>query len=98
MGMLSTPEALRYLFGVAVVLASLWGLLWALKRWAPAASGMGRRTRRLSVIESHTLGARQKLVLVRVDGQDMLLGVTPTHIAHLHSVPVAVCATPGESV
>jgi flagellar protein FliO/FliZ len=72
----------QYLLSFALVVGLLLGLLWAIKRLqlAPAFS---RREQRLRVVETLSLGARMKIALVRVDGREVLVGITPAQITPL---------------
>jgi flagellar protein FliO/FliZ len=75
-------QALQVLLGTGLVIALLLAFLWVLRRYVqgtPAA----RAQRRVQILEAHSLGPRQRLVLVRVDGEDLLLGMTATEIRTL---------------
>jgi flagellar protein FliO/FliZ len=74
----------QYLLSFALVVGLLLGLLWAIKRLqlSPAFS---RRDQRLRVVETLSLGARSKIALVRCDGREILVGITPSQITPLGS-------------
>ena len=75
---------LSFAFSFGVVLALLGALLYALKRMQSGnLLGMGQR--RIRVIDSMSLAPRQKVVLVRVKDQDILLGITAQEINTLAS-------------
>ena len=74
----------QYIGSFALVVALLVGLLWALKR-LQGSQAFARREQRLRVVESLSLGARMKVALVRVDGREVLVGVTPAQITPLGS-------------
>ncbi len=75
---------LSFAFSFGVVLALLGALLYALKRMQSGnLLGMGQR--RIRVMDSMSLAPRQKIVLVRVKDQDILLGITPQEINTLAS-------------
>jgi flagellar protein FliO/FliZ len=75
---------LSFAFSFGVVLALLGALLYALKRMQSGnLLGMGQR--RIRVIDSMSLAPRQKIVLVRVKDQDILLGITAQQINTLAS-------------
>jgi len=78
-------DIVQYLLSFAGVIGSLLGLLWLLKRWQNQ-GGWRKRTGadHIEIIETASLGARQKVVLVRFDQQLVLLGVTPSEIRPLH--------------
>ncbi len=72
----------QYAFGVAVALAALGAVLWALRR-AQRQGLLGGHARRLQVLETLALGPRHRLALVRVDGRELVLGITPAGVAAL---------------
>jgi len=75
---------LSFAFSFGVVLALLGILLYALKRMQSGnLLGMGQR--RIRVMDSMSLAPRQKIVLVRVRDQDILLGITAQQINTLAS-------------
>jgi len=74
-------------FSFAVVLALLGALLYGLKR-LQSGSLLGIPARRIRILESASVAPRQKLMLVRVKDQDLLLGVTVQQISTLASFPV----------
>ncbi len=78
---------LSFSFSFAVVLALLGALLYGLKRLQNG-NLLGMPQRRIRVLESASIAPRQKLVLVRVKDQDLLLGVTVQQINTLASFPV----------
>jgi flagellar protein FliO/FliZ len=75
-------EALRIIGSLIVVFGLMGGVLWGLRRMqmkmGPALPG-----RRLQVIESVGVGPRQKIALVRVDGQEVLVGLSPGQMTAL---------------
>jgi flagellar protein FliO/FliZ len=75
---------LSFALSFGIVLALLGALLYALKRMQSGnLLGMGQR--RIRVIDSMSLAPRQKIVLVRVKDQDILLGITVQQITTLAS-------------
>ena len=78
---------LSFSFSFAVVLALLGALLYGLKR-LQSGNLLGMPQRRIRILESASLAPRQKLVLVRVKDQDLLLGVSVQQINTLASFPV----------
>lgn len=65
-----------------LVLVLLGAVLWALRR-VQRLQGWRLPSKRLSVIESVSLGARQKIALVRIDGREVLVGLTPARMTLL---------------
>jgi flagellar protein FliO/FliZ len=73
---------LQYALSFALVIGLLLGLLYALRK-LQGGQAFGRKDQRLQVLESLSLGPRQKIALVRVDGARVLLGITATQITAL---------------
>lgn len=76
----------QYLLSFGSVIALLLLLLWVLRRMQRA-GGQLRNAQRLQVMETLSVGARQKICLVRWDGRELLVGVGPHQISVL-SAPV----------
>ncbi len=75
--------------GLVVVLAMIVAAGWLLRRLQQRA-GMapgGRHGRVLSVVAQQMLGAREKVVVVEVEGTWLVLGVTQQQVQTLHSLP-----------
>jgi flagellar protein FliO/FliZ len=91
-------DLLQYLLSFVLVIALLLALLWTLKRLQSGAL-MQRKQQRLQVLETLSLGPRQKLALVRVNDQELLIGVTAGQINALGPVQVrSADATPEPEV
>ncbi|MDO9279971.1 MAG: flagellar biosynthetic protein FliO [Polaromonas sp.] len=85
---LSGMDMLRFAGSLVLVLGLLGGLLWGLKRMQSGVRLSGG-LRQLQVIDSVSVGPRQKIALVRVGGRDVLVGVSPTQLTALGSWPAA---------
>ncbi len=92
----SLGGVLQYLASFALVVALLVGLLWSLKR-LQGTRAFQRREQRLQVVESLALGARLKIALVRCDGRELLVGVTPTQVSPLGSWRAADADAPASA-
>lgn len=79
------------LLALVAVLALIVGLAWLLKR-LPAAGLRG--TPQLRVVASLVVGQRERVVVVEVGGQQLLLGVTPGGISPLHTLPEPLPGAP----
>ena len=66
----------------AIVLALLGGVLYVLKRMQ-SGNLLGVSQRKIRIIEAISVAPRQKVVLLRVKDQDILVGVSPQQIDHL---------------
>jgi len=82
---LTGMDVLRMLGSMALVIALLLAVLWGLKRIQNkmlTASHSGR----LQIIETQSIGTRQRIALVRVGDNEVLVGITPTQINALGSL------------
>jgi flagellar protein FliO/FliZ len=67
---------IQAIFALAVTLGLIGGAAYALRRWGPGLGLMQMRRqseRRLQVVESLTLDAQRRLVLVRLDREERLI-------------------------
>lgn len=88
----SEPSALRAFFSMMVVLGLVGGGLWALKKYGPKRLPMGSGGKRLRVEESLPLGDRRFVSIVKADGEEFLLALSPqgiTLLARLDGVSTA---------
>ncbi len=83
---LGTADLFRMLGSFALVLALMAALLWALRKLQTRMStqGIGRR---MQIIESLSVGPRQKFALLRVGEHEVLVGITPTQMTSLAQWP-----------
>jgi len=76
-----------YLFqlvsGLIIVLLSIVVLAWIAKRFNRMQSPGGGN---LKIVEGISMGARERVVVVEVDGERLLLGVSPGRINMLHAL------------
>ena len=66
---------LRFVLSLVAVLGLIFAALWVVRRWLPGAMPLraGGGPRRLGIVESLTLDAKHRLVLVRRDDCEHLL-------------------------
>ena len=69
--------------GLIAVLAMFVGLTWVLRRLGGSSL---RKNSLLSIIAAISIGPRERLILVRVADQHLLLGVSPGNIRKLHDI------------
>lgn len=72
------------LLALLVVLAALFAFLWLLRRLTPVHMGTQGVVR---VVGGVMLGTRERLVVVEVADQWLLLGVAAGRVNHLHTMP-----------
>lgn len=78
----SGAALLHFSWALLLVLAIILLLAWLVRRtpWvAPRVKG----SRLLKVLDTHSIGQRERLVVVEIAGKHLLLGVTATKIARL---------------
>jgi flagellar protein FliO/FliZ len=85
---------LQYILSFALVIGLLLALLWTLRRLQNGSSFLRKNTQRLQTLETLSIGPRQKVVLIRLDGQEVLIGVT----AHQMTALTPWSSNPGQPV
>ena len=79
---MSAESYLRFVLALALVLALILILAWIARRYglggAIAAKPVGRKQRRLAVVEALALDPKRRLVIVRRDGIEHLLVLSST--------------------
>lgn len=87
------------LFGAFVTLLLVLGLIiglgWLLKRMP---GGAFRPAEGLKVVASINVGAKERVVVVDVNGQQLLLGITAGGISILHQLPEPLPQTPAPAL
>jgi flagellar protein FliO/FliZ len=88
---------LAILISLAFVAVLAWGTLWLLKRFQDGSFGRlsgAEAGRTLRFEKALPVGPRERLVLVEIDGEHMLLGVTAHAITPIKSWPIIPGAEP----
>lgn len=73
---------LRVIISLGLILALCWGATWALKRRGTGRLGF-RSADQLEVVERRALSKGAAVALIRVSGEDYLIGVTDHNVALL---------------
>ncbi|QOC21195.1 flagellar biosynthetic protein FliO [Wenzhouxiangella sp. AB-CW3] len=73
----------RTALGLLLVLGLVFALAWAARRSGLAGLSTRGNDGPIRLLAQRSLGARERLVLVEVDGRKMLLGVVPGRISRL---------------
>ncbi len=81
-----SAELFRMIGSFALVLVLMAALLWALRRLQSRMNSQNSG-RRLQIIETVSVGPRQKIALVRVGTHEVLVGITPTQMTSLGQLP-----------
>lgn len=82
-------------FTLLLVLGLIIGLGWLLKRMP---GGAFRPAEGLKVVASINVGAKERVVVVDVNGQQLLLGITAGGISTLHQLPEPLPQTPAPAL
>jgi len=77
------PGLLQATFGLAIVLALIWGAAWLIRRLAPMAA---KPNSLIKVIATQAVGQRERVVLVEVADQWLLIGVAPGRVTALQNM------------
>ena len=80
---------LQYLFSFIFVIGLLLALLWTLRKLQGGSSLLGKNTQRMQTLETLSVGTRQKIMLIRVDDREILIGVTAQQLSVLTPWPEA---------
>lgn len=82
--------------GLVAVIAVIYGCAWIIRRM----NGMtGMNNNAIKVVSVMAIGARERIALIEVGGQQILLGITPSAIRTLHvfDEPVVEAGNAGSS-
>ena len=78
---------LQYLFSFVFVIGLLLTLLWTLRKLQNGQGLLRKHTQRLQTVETLSVGTRQKIMLIRVDQREILVGVSAQNITVLTPWP-----------
>ena len=78
---------LQYLFSFIFVIGLLLALLWTLRKLQNGQGLLRKHTQRLQTVETLPVGTRQKIMLIRVDEREILVGVSAQNITVLSPWP-----------
>ncbi|MFI8479406.1 flagellar biosynthetic protein FliO [Pseudomonas sp. NPDC078700] len=76
-----TGQLIQLLFGLLLVIGLIFFLAWLMRRVQQISPRGGQA---IKIVSSQALGTRDRLVLVQVGGEQVLLGLTPGRITPLH--------------
>jgi flagellar protein FliO/FliZ len=85
---------LQYLFSFVFVIGLLLTLLWTLRKLQSGSSLLRKNTQRMQTLETLSVGTRQKIMLIRVDDREILVGVTAQQMTLLSTWPKTQQAAP----
>ncbi len=83
----SAPGSVEYLlkvtFGLSVVIALIFAIAWVFKRFGQLPLGGGEQ---FKVVASLVVGQRERLMVVEIGGEQVLIGVAPGQLVKLHDI------------
>ena len=81
-GKMMAGQLLQVFLALAITLATIWGLskIVVKKRW-----NKGSEKQRIKIIDSVAVGTRDRIMLIEVDNQNIVVATTPGRIQSLHS-------------
>lgn len=79
----SLGDWLQYLFSFVFVIGLLLTLLWTLRKLQNGQGLLRKHTQRLQTLETLSVGTRQKIMLIRVDEREILVGVSAHNMSLL---------------
>ncbi|WP_441365679.1 flagellar biosynthetic protein FliO [Xanthomonas sp. SHU 199] len=91
----SAPSLLGAVFALLLVLGLILAMAWVLKRLP--GSGF-RPAQGLRVVASLAVGAKERVVVVEVNGEQLLLGVSPGGVRTLHQLPEPLPQAPAPTL
>ena len=94
-GLPSGPGIGQTLFALIFIIGVLLGLTWFLKRMG--VSKLGAQNNFMKVISVANLGTREKIALVEIGDTWLVLGLTPSNIRTLHTLPKNSITFPGHA-
>lgn len=92
---IGTGELSSLFLGLLFVLAVIVGCAWLIKRMGAVS---GANTGTIKVLAVSSVGSRERIALVEVGGQQLLLGVTQQQINTLHTFAEPVVSEPDREI
>ena len=86
------PGLLQATLGLALVVGMILILAWVAKRLAPGALRQGGGA--LTIVASQAVGQRERVVVVEVADQWLVIGVAPGRVCALSTMPKGVLPAP----
>ena len=75
------------ILGLVLVLALIWGAAWVMRRVQPRLGSEGSVVR---VVGSQAVGQRERVVVVEIAEQWLVVGVAPGHVTSLATLPKGI--------
>lgn len=85
--MSATASLIQVTLALMLMVGLILGLSWLAKRFAQP---LFQQNKQLRLIASLSLGVKEKIILVEVEGKQLVLGVTPQQITSLHVMDIPI--------
>lgn len=72
----------------AILISIMIFVIWLLKKFMPEKFTQNKSSSNIKIISHHNLGGKEKLTLVEINNQYLLLGVTSQKITLLHKTSI----------
>lgn len=83
----------QVLLGLVLVIAVIVVLLWLLRR----VTALQQQRQAIKIVAATSLGSRERVMLVQIGSQQLLLGVTPSQITTLARYDQPIIESPADS-
>ena len=93
----SSPGLAGAFFALLLVLGLILGLAWLLKRRPGAGLGI-RPSEQLRVVSMLSVGAKERVMVIEVGKEQLLIGVTAGGITALHTLPEPLVVAPAPAL
>lgn len=80
----ATSSIWKVVVSLIFIIAFIPVCMWLMKRFQLVQMKLGQAD--IKVVSAQTLGAKEKLMLIEVDGERILIGVTATTITHIKNI------------
>jgi len=93
----STPGIGSAMVGLVLVLGLILGMAWLLKRMPGAGQGL-RQSDQLRIVGMLSVGSKERVAVIQVGGEQLLVGVSPGGISRLYLLPEALDVAPAPTL
>jgi flagellar protein FliO/FliZ len=92
----STPGIGSAMVGLVLVLGLILGMAWLLKRMPGA--GRLRQSEQLRIVSMLSVGTKERVAVIQVGAEQLLVGVSPGGISRLYLLPVPLDVAPAPTL
>jgi flagellar protein FliO/FliZ len=92
-----TPGIGSAVVGLVLVLGLILGMAWLLKRMPGAGRGL-RQSEQLRIVSMLSVGTKERVAVIQVGAEQLLVGVSPGGISRLYLLPVPLDVAPAPTL